>query len=178
MDYGELPHIIFHSDMFKSALVVILNTTDDLHVCVCPGISDPALIDIAERKKQHLSYYVDSCGTVVDGEIVKCIRRSCTKCSYMLSNELRIQCHECQDFPWSHMHSQTKPPETFQSKTAHDSHVKLSSLSHAELIARAKNVHKIVARTRERQNKITFYIKNKNKKMLKPPNITTPHLQT
>jgi len=54
VDYGELPHIIFHSDMFKSALAVILNTTDDLHVCVCPGISDPALTDVAERKRQRL----------------------------------------------------------------------------------------------------------------------------
>ena len=58
VDYGELPHIIFHPDIFKSA------SADDL--CVCPGISDPALIDIAERKKQKLSYYVDSCGTIVD----------------------------------------------------------------------------------------------------------------
>jgi len=65
VDYGELPHIIFHSDMFKSVLAVILNTTDDLHVCVCRGISDPALTDIAERKKQHLSYYFDSCGTII-----------------------------------------------------------------------------------------------------------------
>lgn len=47
--YRELPHIIFHPDVFKFTLDVILYTTDDL--CVCPGINDPALIDIAERKK-------------------------------------------------------------------------------------------------------------------------------
>ena len=49
MDYRELPRIIFHPDFFKSTLDVILYTTDDL--CVSPGLNDPGLIDIAERKK-------------------------------------------------------------------------------------------------------------------------------
>ena len=49
MDYRELPRVIFHPDVFKSTLDVILYTTDDL--CVSPGLNDPGLIDIAERKK-------------------------------------------------------------------------------------------------------------------------------
>ena len=36
------------------------------------------------------------------------------------------------------------PPESTKSKPAHDSHVNLSRLSRAELITRAKNLHKMV----------------------------------
>lgn len=72
VDYGELPLVIFQPNLFKSALDVILKTTDDIRVC--PGISDPTLVDIAERKKQNLLYNVDTKGTVTDGKIVKCIR--------------------------------------------------------------------------------------------------------
>ena len=47
------------------------------------------------------------------------------------------------------MRLQKQPsPESTQTKTAHDSHIKLSRLSHAELITRAKNlVHKMVTQT-------------------------------
>ena len=49
------------------------------------------------------------------------------------------------------MRLQKQPyPESTQSKTAHDSHIKLGRLSHAELklITRAKNlVHKMVTQT-------------------------------
>jgi len=76
------------------------------------------------------------------------------------------------------MHSQTKPSETFQSKTAHDSHVKLSNLSHAELIARAKNVHKMVAQNQRKAKQDYLLYQKEKQKMLKPPKITTPHLQT
>lgn len=54
MDYRELPRIIFHPDIFKSTLDVILYTTDDL--CVSPGLNDPGLIDIAERKKNKICH--------------------------------------------------------------------------------------------------------------------------
>lgn len=126
-----------------------------------------------KKEKETLSYNVNSCGTIVDGEIVKCIRSA--KCSYILSNELRKRCHERQDILQSHMCSQTKPSET-----AHDSHVKLCGLSYAELIARPKAYTEWLPthRARERKDDITSHVKKKNKQILKPKKITTQHIQT
>ena len=49
VDYGELPLIIFQPNICKSVLDIILKTTDNLRVC--PGMSDPTLVDVTERKK-------------------------------------------------------------------------------------------------------------------------------
>ena len=48
VDYGELPHNIFQAHIFKSALGAMLKMIDGLPVC--PGIYDPALVDMAETK--------------------------------------------------------------------------------------------------------------------------------
>ena len=48
---------------------------DDLPVC--PGIYDPALVDMAESRSKSLLYFVDPKGAIIDGEIiniVKCIK--------------------------------------------------------------------------------------------------------
>ena len=60
----------------------------------------------------------------------------------------------------------TKPStETFESKTIYDKHTKLSTLSHAELIARAKNLNKMVAQSQTKANRYyTLYLKEKQKK--------------
>ena len=124
-------------------------------------MSDPILVDIAERKNQTLLYHVDTKGTVIDGRIVKCIRS--TECSYKLSIESKIRCSVCQDLLQSCLHWQKTPSsETSQSKTAHDSHCKLNSMSHAELIIRAKNLHKMVAQS-ERKAKRYNLIYQKEK---------------
>ena len=47
-----------------------------------PGIYDPALVDMAERKRETNLYFVDAKGGNVDGEIVKCIRS--LNCTYKL----------------------------------------------------------------------------------------------
>ena len=70
-----------------------------------------------------------------------------------------------------HVCSQTKPSET-----AHDSHVKLCGLSFAELIARAKSLHRMVAQNQRKERR--YYVKKKNKQILRPKKITTQHLQT
>jgi len=111
--------------------LMVLKTTEDLRVC--PGINDPTMINTAERKEHVSLYQVDSQRSIVDGKI-----RS-TRCSHILANESKVRCHECQVFLRSNMRLQNKsPPESTQSKPAHDSHVNLSRLSRAELITRAK----------------------------------------
>ena len=173
VDYGELPQFIFQPSIFKTALHKILKTTDDLPVC--PGINDPAIIDIlAERKELTSLYQVDSQSSIADGKIVKYTRS--TKCSYIIPNESKVRCHECQGFLRSHRCLKNHPsPESTQSKTAHDSHVNLSKLSRAELITRAKIYTKWLPKTKERQDDTTFCIREKNKKKLKHPKITTQH---
>ena len=100
------------------------------------------MINTAERKEHVSLYQVDSQRSIVDGKI-----RS-TRCSHILANESKVRCHECQVFLRSNMRLQKQPPrESTQSKLAHDSHVNLSRLSRAELITRAKNLHKMVTQT-------------------------------
>ena len=66
-------------------------------------------------------------------------------------------------------------PESTQSKTAHDSHVNLSRLSRAELITRAKNLHKMVAQTQRKAKRYYIFLYQKEKqKKLKLPKISTP----
>ena len=114
---------------------MVLKTTEDLHVC--PGINDPTMINTAERKEYVSLYQVDSQRSIVDGKIIS------TRCSHILANESKVRCHECQVFLRSNMRLQKQPPpESTQSKPAHDSHVNLSRLSRAELITRAKNLPK------------------------------------
>ena len=140
VDYGELPQFIFHPNILKTAQQMVLKTTEDLRVC--PGINDPTMINTAERKEHVSLYQVDSQRSIVDGKI-----RS-TRCSHILANESKVRCHECQVFLRSNMRLQKQPPrESTQSKLAHDSHVNLSRLSRAELITRAKNLHKMVTQT-------------------------------
>ena len=160
VDYGELPHVIFQPNIFKSALDMILKTIDDLHVC--PGINDAQL--------QTLSYQADSHGSIIDGKIVKSIRS--TKCCYMLTNESKMRCQECQSILRSYVCFQKHPsPESLQTKTAHDSHANLSNLSHAELIVRARNLHKMVAQTQRKAKRYyTSYQKEKQKKVEAPKN--------
>ena len=70
------------------------------------------------------------------------------------------------------MRLQKQPsPESTQSKTAHDSHVNLSRLSRAELITRAKNLHKMVAQTQRKAKRYhILYQKRKTKKVEAPKN--------
>ena len=120
---------------------------------VCPVIEDGGLIDIAETKNKSLSYYVDSKGATPDGQVLKCIRS--TTCSYKLPlHSNRTRCINCQDVLRSCLRWQLKRSnDTFASKTAYDSHAKLSSLSHAELIARAKNLHKMLVQSQKKKGK-------------------------
>ena len=62
--------------------------------------------------------------------------------------------------------------DTFASKTAYDSHAKLSSLSHAELIARAKNLHKMLVQSQKKKGKrcYSLYLKEKQKHITAPTN--------
>ena len=169
VDYGELPQFIFQPSIFKTALHKILKTIDDLPVC--PGINDPAIIDIlAERIELTSLYQVDSQSSIADGKIVKCIRS--TKCSYIIPNESKVRCHECQGFLRSHRCLQKHPsPESTQSKTAHDCHVNLSKLSRAELITRVKNLHKVVAQNQRKARRCYFlYQREKQKKVEAPKN--------
>ena len=121
---------------------MVLKTTVDLRVC--PGINDPTTINTAERKEHVSLYQVDSQRSIVDGKIS-------TRCSHILANESKVRCHECQVFLRSNMCLQKQPPpESTQSKPAHDSDVNLSRLSRAELIqliTRAINLHKMATQT-------------------------------
>ena len=152
IDHGELPHNIFQENILNSALGVMLKTIENLPVC--PGIYDPALVDMAERKRETNLYFVDEKGANVDGEIVKCFWS--LNCTYKLPVHSKTRCHKCQDILRSGFRWKTNASsESFESKTAYDSHTKLSTLSRAELIARAKNLHKVVAQSQKKQNDIT-----------------------
>ena len=60
---------------------------------------------------------------------------------------------------------------TIQDKTARDSHVNLSKLSRAELITRAKNLHKVVAQNQRKARRYYFlYQREKQKKVEAPQN--------
>ena len=91
----------------------------------------------------------------------------------------KMRCQECQSILRSYVCFQKHPsPESLQTKTAHDSHANLSNLSHAELIVRARNLHKMVAQTQRKAKRYyTSYQKEKQKK-LKRQKITTLHLLT
>jgi len=134
VDYGEVPHIIFHPNIFNSTLLGMLKIIE--HLPVCPVVTEAALIDTVERQDKSQSYFVDTTGTVVDGQVVKCIRS--TGCAYKLSLHSRLRCSNCQDFLQACFRWQIKlaSSSTFDYKTSHDSHTKLSNLSHSELIAR------------------------------------------
>ena len=168
VDYGDVPHSIFHPNIFKSALGGMLEIIE--HLPVCPGINDPALIETAERKNKSQSYFVDTTGTVVNGQVVKCIRS--TGCAYKLSLHSKIRCSNCQDVLRAYLRWQTTPSSsTFESKTAHDSRTKLSTLSRAELVARAKNLHKMVAQGQRKAKKYySLYQKEKQKNIKAPQN--------
>ena len=170
VDYGELPHNIFQANIFKSALGAMLKMIDDLPVC--PGIYDPSLVDMAESKSKSLLYFVDPKRAIVDGEIVKCIRS--ISCFYKLPVNSKTRCSKCQDILRSCLRWQTKPSsETFESKTAYDSHSKLSTLSHAELIARARNLHKMVAQSqRKGKQYYSLHLKEKQKNVNAPKNFS------
>jgi len=133
VDYGGVPHIISHPNIFKCALKGTLKIIE--HLPVCPGITDAALIDTVERQDKSQSYFDNTTGTVVDRQVLKYIRS--TGCAYKLSLHSRIRCSNCQDvlqacFRWQ----KTASSSTFHYKTSHDSHSKLSNLSHSELIGR------------------------------------------
>ena len=105
IDHGELPHNIFQENILNSALGVMLKTIENLPVC--PGIYDPALVDMAERKRETNLYFVDAKGANVDGEIVKCIRS--LNCTYKLPGHSKTRCNKCQDILQSCFHWKTKP---------------------------------------------------------------------
>ena len=142
---------------------------------VCPGINDPALVDTAERKNKSKSYFVDSTGTVVDGRVVKCIRS--TGCVYKLSVHSNTRCSQCQDVLRACLRWWKTPSSgTLESKTAHDSHTKLSVLSRAELIARAKNLHKMVAQGQRKAKKILQFISKRKAKKHKSTSKLQPKI--
>ena len=93
IDHGELPHNIFQENILNSALGVMLKTIENLPVC--PGIYDPALVDMAERKRETNLYFGDAKGANVDGEIVKCIRS--LNCTYKLPVHSKTRCNKHQD---------------------------------------------------------------------------------
>ena len=168
IDHGELPHNIFQENILNSALGVMLKTIENLPVC--PGIYDPALVDMAERKRETNLYFVDEKGANVDGEIVKCFWS--LNCTYKLPVHSKTRCHKCQDILRSCFRWKTNPSsESFESKTAYDSHTKLSTLSRAELIARAKNLHKVVAQSQKKAKRYySLYLKEKQKNVKAPKN--------
>ena len=85
----------------------------------------------------------------MDGNVTKCIRS--TTCSYKLTAKSRVRCQQCQNLLRSNLRFLTKKSESSsQSKTAHNSHAKFSSLSHAELRLRANNLHKMVAQSQRK----------------------------
>ena len=105
VDNGKLPPNMFQSNIFKSAINLIIKTVDDLRVC--PGITDPTLIDTAERKQTDtFLYYVDSRGSDMDGNVTKCIRS--TTCSYKLTAKSRVRCQQCQNLLRSNLRFLTK----------------------------------------------------------------------
>ena len=169
VDNGKLPPNMFQSNIFKSAINLIIKTVDDLRVC--PGITDPTLIDTAERKQTDtFLYYVDSRGLDMDGNVTKCIRS--TTCSYKLTAKSRVRCQQCQNLLRSNLRFLTKKSESSsQSKTAHNSHAKFSSLSHAELRLRANNLHKMVAQSQRKAKRYyLLYQKEKQKNLSAPKN--------
>ena len=83
----------------------MLKTIENLPVC--PGIYDPALVDMAERKRETNLYFVDAKGANVDGEIVKCIRS--LNCTYKLPVHSETRCDKCQDILRSCFRWKTKP---------------------------------------------------------------------
>ena len=176
VDYGELPQFIFQPSIFKTALHKILKTIDDLPVC---PVNDPAIIDIlAERKELTSLYQVDSQSSIADGKIiiVKCIRS--TKCSYIIPNESKVRCHECQGFLRSHRCLKKHPsPESTQSKTRQLMTPMLTSANYLVLnsLPGQKIYTKWLPKTKERQDDTTFCTREKNKKKLKHPKITTQH---
>ena len=154
---GNSHAIFFQENILNSALGVMLKTIENLPVC--PGIYDPALVDMAERKREANLYFVDEKGANVDGEIVKCFWS--LNCTYKLPVHSETRCHKCQDILRSCICWKTNPSsESFESKTAYDSHTKLSTLSRVELIARAKNLHKVVAQSQKKAKQ--YYIININ----------------
>ena len=146
----------------------MLKTIENL--AVFPGIYDPALVDMAERKRETNFYFGDAKGANADGEIVKCIRS--LNCTYKLPVHSETRCNKCQDVLRSCFRWKTKPSsESFESKTAYDSHTKLSTLSRAELIARAKNLHKVVAQSQKKAKRYySLYLKEKQKNVKAPKN--------
>ena len=149
----------------------MLKTIENLPVC--PGVYDPALVDMAKRKREtnkNYLYFVDAKGGNVDGEIIKCIRS--LNCTYKLPVHSKTRCNKCQDILRSCFRWKTKPSsESFESKTAYDSHTKLSTLSRAELIARAKNLHKVVAQSPKKAKRYySLYLKEKQKNVKAPNN--------
>ena len=101
-------HTIFFKKtciVLNSALVVMLKTIENL--AVCPGIYDPALVDMAERKRETNFYFGDAKGANADGEIVKCIRS--LNCTYKLPVHSKTRCNKCQDILRSCFRWKTKP---------------------------------------------------------------------
>ena len=117
IDHGNSHTIFFQENMLNSALGVMLKTIENLPVC--PGIYDPALVDMAERKREANLYFVDEKGANVDGEIVKCFWS--LNCTYKLPVYSKTRCHKCQDISRSCICWKTNPSsESFESKTAYD----------------------------------------------------------
>ena len=109
---------------------------------------------MAERKRETNLYFVDAKGENVDGVFVKCIRS--LNWTHKLLVQSKTRCNKCHNILRSCFHWKTKPSsESFESKTPYDSHTKLGTLSRAELIARAKNLHKVVAQSQKKKNDIT-----------------------
>lgn len=128
---------------------------------------------MAESKSKCLLYFVDPKGAIVNGEIVKCIRS--TSCFYKLPVNSKTRCSKCQGILRSGLRWQAKPSsETFESKTAYDSHAKLSTLSRAKVIARARNLYQMVAQSqRKAKQYYSLYLKEKQK-IVNPPKNFNP----
>ena len=103
--WGEYKTRLLRCYCFKICFGCHLKTIENLPVC--PGIYDPALVDMAERKRETNLYFVDAKGANVDGEIVKCIRS--LNCTYKLPVHSKPRCNKCQDILRSCFRWKTKP---------------------------------------------------------------------
>ena len=93
---------------------------------------------------------------------------------WFLTSKSRIRCQQCQDLLRSNLRFLKKSEFSSQSKTAHNSHAKLSSLSHAELRLRANNLHKMVAQSQRKAKRYYLLYQIEKQKNLSAPKNYNP----
>ena len=134
-------------------------------ITVCSGVSDQELqTSLSDRNVGKESYFLEK-GKGKACTIKKCFRSS--SCNYILPITSCTRCSKCQDLQRS-FRGQRKL-SSFESRTAHDSHARFSSLILCtELTARARNIQKVVTAS-QRQSRKFCTCTNKNKKTNQGP---------